>query len=113
MGQRLDNHSAQGHVHHIRDILKAACLAQHREFRLKFMVRHGGAYGEVEVRPFAQTRIVQGTFPDLILMLQVDTHHPRRQARFQQLVEQCQQRREYPLRCIVLISRNIASVVLQ
>jgi hypothetical protein len=46
-------------------------------------------------------------------MLQVDTHHPRRQARFQQFIEQCQQRREYPFRCIVLISRNIAGVVLQ
>ena len=61
----------------------------------------------------AGVRIVQGTSPDLVQMLQVDTHHPRRQARFQQFIEQYQQRWEYPFRCIMQISRNVPSVVLK
>ncbi|MNY58166.1 hypothetical protein D3C86_1944710 [compost metagenome] len=76
MSERFDHHATERHVHHIGNIINTAGLAQQREPDLQLVIGHGCAHRQVEISPFAQPRIVKGAFPDLIVMLKLNAHHP-------------------------------------
>ncbi|CNE48676.1 Uncharacterised protein [Yersinia pseudotuberculosis] len=78
MAERTQWDATQRNIHHVTDLIWRTGFTQLRELSLQLGRGQRGTDRQVEIGPFAQTRVTQGRAPliDTRFMNQLNRHYP-------------------------------------